>query len=1664
MTDENNNIENPEEIIKDEAVQLESGTYEIIKGRLNKTGQILRDRLEILNAERKKVFGSIELKLLSNQRIKTIHECIPRDIFALNNVCLFGYNIRMGLKDIEFQDVFSFYEFKEDYSFKELDVDFLLAGNEKFLLDFKSLYRYSKEVFFLKFAKDKNDPYFYMVFQDGSNTKTFKWEIINGKLKYDSTPGDKGYVYPAQFEFEWQSARHDMFRQGLHSHVSILDKVFVETIGGDLTIKIEDNTDTGKGIYSEEVKHHNQKLSDATIYYADLNNLIVLKIKPYQEEFRYFVYNVKLQTVQRVDALANSGVLLPGNQGLIFSNGFYLQTGDFKMFDKASGVNNLFEQHLQSPNGEDHLFVFHNPKDGSYILLSYNMILQSVSTPITCHGYTIFSDGELCYFRAEDTKSANHLIQVWQTPYLKGKEIPSNFTDSYIYKIGNKDIVRAMAECHELLSLLGKDDAYNDLYYDLNKRATVLIDSYYWINNEDTYNLGEPLLQIRISANTAIDEFEKVLEIKKRTRESIREVEREAAELFKDISSTSYLKIDQFVIHLTALRSIRGKVISLKELRYSDLALIAELEEKAAEDSAKLSNDCVHFLLEEDSLTSYLGRVAECQEEIDAVETAKEGKVLEEKFDVIAKELEMLIEIVSNLKIEDSTQTTRIIDNITSIFATLNQGKAAIKRRLRDLMGTEAVAEYAAQSKLIDQGLVNYLDIADTVDKCDEYYSKMMVQLEELESKFAEFDEFILKITDKREEITNAFNSRRLSIIESRNKRTSAFQTAAERNLKGIKNRADAFKEVVEINGFFASDLMIEKVREIIQKLIELGDSNKADDIQTQLKTIKEDAIRQLRDKQDLFAGDGKSIKFGRHSFSVNKQKLDLSMVLREDNMYYHLTGTSFYEEVKDVEFLKTKSVWNQNSVAENQDVYRAEYLAYKAFKELQEQNIDLVSEDILPFIQEIANRPKSKEEGYTTGTHDQDASKILENLIFLAKNIDLLVFDSNARAMAELCWENYMEEETKSTLEKQLKSAGIILQVFPNTHEFDFLYDSLEEELLKFAQKTELFDIHLVPIAARYLFKEVSRNDYFIVSGDAYHLQDEFKRFLQEKNALKFYATAEKSLGNNLIQRFQLIKKWVKAFVEQSSNSVVYSNYINEAVVVLMLENYKESHVIDVKTQIDISGMYGAHNIIQKGGIYHLDYNAYIKKMEHYVRVVVLTYENYIILKKELVHKFREDLRLNEFKPRVLSSFVRNKLIDNLYLPIFGDNFAKQIGTIGDSTRTDRMGMLLLISPPGYGKTTLMEYVADRLGLIFMKINGPAIGHRVVSLDPQDANNAAAAKELEKLNLALEMGDNIMLYLDDIQHCNPEFLQKFITLTDGQRKIEGIYKGVTKTYDFRGKRVCVVMAGNPYTESGDKFQIPDMLANRSDIYNLGDIIGDTKEIFELSYIENSLTSNTVLQKMAAKSFKDIYGIIKFAQTGSRDNIEFEGSHSNLEINEYTEIVKRMLFVRDTILKVNLEYIRSAAMEDSYRTEPSFKLQGSYRNMNKLTEKITAIINDKELLTIILAHYEGESQTLTTGAESNMLKLKEMIGVLSEKEAIRWKEVKAAFNKDKLISGSKDNPVVQVVAQLSQFSDHLKDIHTSIQEGVEKGGRVISNDSDNTPSRKTGGGISFRKN
>jgi hypothetical protein len=70
----------------------------------------------------------------------------------------------------------------------------------------------------------------------------------------------------------------------------------------------------------------------------------------------------------------------------------------------------------------------------------------------------------------------------------------------------------------------------------------------------------------------------------------------------------------------------------------------------------------------------------------------------------------------------------------------------------------------------------------------------------------------------------------------------------------------------------------------------------------------------------------------------------------------------------------------------------------------------------------------------------------------------------------------------------------------------------------------------------------------------------------------------------------------------------------------------------------------------------------------------------------------------------------------------------------------------------------------------------------------------------------------------------------------------------------------------NPYTEAGEAFTIPNMLANRADIYNLGDVLSGREAPFARSYIENSLTSKAVFATLATREPGDIDKLIRYAQ------------------------------------------------------------------------------------------------------------------------------------------------------------------------------------------------------
>jgi hypothetical protein len=1617
---------------------LGSATYEIIRQRLAVQGGSLRDRMARLDARRAEVFGSIESKLLQADRIVTSHNCMPRDMVQLgDDRFLFAFNVRFGLKkEMELADVFAIYRRDpETGAFREDSLD--VINDDRFLTDFKRLYNVYERSSFRKFAV--RDGKLFMKFGTGpalTDFAAFVWEFNDGNLKFLDGRAEAEFRrigYPPSHEFRWLKPDRESYRYGDHPHISIQDRVFVECVGGDFTVKVEDNTKNGEGIYREPVEDRHQKLDDAEIEYAIVDQLIILKVRPYKErDFRHYIFNEKQQTVVRADSIGESCVLLPEGHGLMFPDGYYLATGELKQFE-CRIRSMVIERVIHAPNGEDVLYVFYNRSTGDYALMPYRLIQQRVDERITCHGFSLFPNGHLLLFRADAEPQKHHMIQLRQTPYHMPGYEPEGRRDAFLYQVGNREVVRCLAECNEVLTLVNREEPYAELYTDLVRRSSSILDAYPWLSHAEGFEIDAALRAVGEAADRAVDEFDRVTRMRREAVDRVAKAGKECELRFQEIRRANFGTLNDYVVNLAALRGLRGELISLREVRYVDVAEVEALENQVVGESTALSEKCVDFLLRPESLEPYRQAAAGHLAAVDGVRTVAEGKKIEEAAGKEGAELEMLIEVVNGLRIEDATQTTRIIDGITTVYSTLNQVRAALRNRLSDLASTEGAAQFAAQMKLLGQAASSYLDLCDSPAKCEEYLNRLSVQIEELEGRFAGFDEFTISLSERRTELYEAFEQRKVALVEERNRRANSLATASERILKVIANRLDGFKALDEINAYMASDMMVSRVRETVAQLLELGDAPRADALDSKLKSAQQEAVRRLKDRQELFADGENIIRLGKHNFNVSTQPLDLTVVLRDGVQHVHITGTQYFDPINDDEFVATRDVWDQELVSETRDVYRGEYLAWQMLKVWDGEALPAKEEETLERVRQFMGARYV--EGYTRGIHDIDGAKILTALITTTRELGLARAHPVARAFALVWWHRFCPEETRILWSSKLSSFAQRNRLFPGDPVQGEYIAALQSMLRGFAETTGLYPAGRADAAGEYLFHQLVAGWPAAVTREADQLTTEFARQLSYGGAEAAFADGRAALTDHPASELALVRDWLRGFIFASAKDGVEPDFRHheEACALVFCGDALKRSVVTATTTRTLAGMKGAHARMQ-GGEYTFDHLDFHERLARHERDVVPRFEAFHALKQARIARERALLRLNEFKPQVLSSFVRNQLIDDVYLPLIGDNLAKQIGAAGDNRRTDLMGLLLVISPPGYGKTTLLEYIASRLGIAFIKVNGPALGHNVVSLDPEEAPNAAARSEVNKLNLALEMGDNAMICVDDIQHCNPEFLQKFISLCDGQRRIEGVWRGRSRTYDLRGRKIVVVMAGNPYTESGTRFQIPDMLANRADTYNLGDIIGNSAGAFKASYIENAVTSNPALVSLANKSQKDVRAFIRMAETGQREGVTFEASYTSREIEEILSVMKKLVAIRDVVLRVNQEYIRSAAQADEFRTEPPFRLQGSYRNMNRMTEKVVAIMNDAEVRGLIIDHYRGESQTLTTGTESNFFKFKEIIGDLTKEEQARWDDIKRTFQRNTIAKGSggDEDPVGRVVAQLHGFQTGLEGIRETL--------------------------------
>ena len=1594
-----------------------SGAYELLSQRLAGYASDLASRAQGVNAERVQTFGSSRFEVIGTERIRTEHNSVPRDIVAVGDDLLFGYNVSLGLKpETDVDDVFTLHHYStEDDELRLNVVPDTDQGNwlhdDEFVEHFRELYRFYQEARLVQLQQ--RDGKLLAAFQIGSSVddvRVFRWTVSpDGDVAYIDNRGERDYARPNQFDFEWSLVTRDDFTTGRNPYVNILDRVFVDPTNGTLTIRIENNTPDGQLLLTETVENAEQSLADSQIEYASLGDIIVLRVRPYNEpDFRGFVVNTLAGTARRNDAILRSGQQLPEDHGLITSAGFELRSGDSRQFD-LDVTDMRFETSRKSPNGEDVLYVFHDRNDGLSVLLSYNAIRREVSNPILAHGWSLFEDGTLIVFREDAEPTRVHPTQIWATPFTSDEyHARQPIGDTPMHRIGNAELVRGISDALSIGRQISDATPTSAVYADLSTSAARVLDAHHWLTEADLGNLGEPLNGIRDTAGLIIDEFEKVETLRTTARSAVDEARSDIDKLLNNLNQAPPTDADGHVTALRELRAARGRVITMADIRYVDTEELDALESELVDGFDRASANAAEFFALPESFAEFKTVLTELETKIGAASTTVELAEPEKQTEELAEGIDVLAQVVTGLKIEDPTVRIKILEHLSEVTAGVNRVRAIAAARSKELKTAEGSAAFSVEMTLFAQAVTSELSRATTPAATEEGLGRLLLQLEEIESRFAEFDAELDEIVERREVVNETFFARKQGLLDDRQRQGQRLLDAADRVLKGIVGRIERFENIEEMNAWFISDPMVEKVRELAEDLRDLDQAVAADELLARLTSAKDDAGRSLRDRSDIFEDGGKVIRLGNHRFSVDTEPLELTSAVFDGALYATLTGTDFRQALDTARLDGTEEFWDQRLASETPTMSRAQFLAGSivldaleagTIVELQERS----TEDLSELVQQRAQ--DNIEHGYERGVHDHDAA-LLTRAIAATLTTDLIRFSPTTRGDAWI-FRAQLDDDAAIAIESQSQSLGALRDEFDDHNALDTVRQQLADAMAASGRVTS-------PDQSAHYLTELLAQRIDPTHGRMAHDVADAVRSSRSKQLI-----AELEAVTDFDRRLGLATQWVEAQIAASSADPAIAR---EAVALVLFPELLTGRTDSTDMTVTVPGLLATHPTID-AGTWSGRADELLDRVAAYRAVGMPRFRAYQAARAELLEDVRYQLRLEEFQPKVMSAFVRNQLIDKVYLPLIGDNLAKQIGSL-DGGRTDLMGLLLLISPPGYGKTTLMEYVANRLGMVFVKVNGPAMGTGVTSLDPSEAPNATAAQEVDKINFALEMGSNVLLYLDDIQHTNPELLQKFISMTDAQRRMEGMWNGRTRTYDMRGKRFAVVMAGNPYTESGERFAIPDMLANRADTYNLGDVLSGRDDLFALSYIENALAASPILNAMTSHDLSDVAKLVDIVHEGATTAEDLSHPYPPSELAEMTATMSRLLRVQDVLLAVNGAYIDSASKADEYRVEPPFLLQGSYRNMARLAEKVLPIMDDAEIEALLDDHYRGEAQTLTSDAEANLLKLGELRDNLDDDQKARWGEIVAAFRSAH--GGDGPDPTVRMADSLDAISSSLK--------------------------------------
>ncbi|MEZ5703128.1 MAG: hypothetical protein R3E42_15980 [Burkholderiaceae bacterium] len=314
-----------------------------------------------------------------------------------------------------------------------------------------------------------------------------------------------------------------------------------------------------------------------------------------------------------------------------------------------------------------------------------------------------------------------------------------------------------------------------------------MTDAYFWLDAPETGHLQAELQAVVEGSRQTLAEFEKVDSIRRETTRALQQAQLAQQALTTDIASTLWRKPEDFVQALGRLRERHAAACSPLRSYATPMCRRSRPWTAPCRRCNRRWANAPWPSWPTSTFDGHQKALVESAAELERAATSPALARLLEGLDAQAAGLDLLTEQLGGLPGGDAVVRTAILDRISGLYGEINRQRAQARNRKKNLEGvgrSRGGVRGPVQAVRASGG--ERAGVCRHTRKCDETLTRLLAQLEELEGRFAEHEQFLSDVAEKREAVVDALSARRQTLVEARQRQAATVGDAATRILDGI--------------------------------------------------------------------------------------------------------------------------------------------------------------------------------------------------------------------------------------------------------------------------------------------------------------------------------------------------------------------------------------------------------------------------------------------------------------------------------------------------------------------------------------------------------------------------------------------------------------------------------------------------------------------------------------------------------------------------------------------------------------------------------------------------------------------------------------------------------------------------------------------------------------